>query len=103
MIKKFADDTKCFMVTETDEEKEKFQTMLDSLAEWSSKWQMLFNTDKCHVIHTGKKNEEFQYSWGGGYLEATDEEKDVGVIITKTLKPRRGGRNSACGSPSTHV
>ena len=33
------------------------------------------------------KNPEFVYDWGEGHLEATEEEKDVGVIISKTLKP----------------
>ena len=38
-------------------------------------------------MHVGKKNPEFVYDWGGGQLEATEEEKDVGVMITRTLKP----------------
>jgi hypothetical protein len=87
LIKKFADDTKCYMVVETEEDKAKFQIMLNNLAEWSADWQMLFNADKCHVIHTGKKNPAFVYDWGGEQLEATEEEKDVGVIISKSLKP----------------
>ena len=69
------------MIVETQEDRKKFQTMLDSLAEWSTEWQMLFNADKCHVIHAGKKNPEFVYDWDEGHLEATEEEKDVGVII----------------------
>ena len=38
--------------------------MLDSLANWSSERQMMFNVDKCHVLHVGKKNPEFEYNWG---------------------------------------
>ena len=71
----------------TQEDRDKFQAMLDSLAEWSADWQMLFNVDKCHFIHAGRKNPEFVYDWGGGQLEVSDEEKDVGVMVTKTLKP----------------
>ena len=48
---------------------------------------MLFNADKCHVIHTGKKNPAFVYDWGEGHLETSEEEKDVGVMVSKTLKP----------------
>ena len=87
IIKKFADDTKCFMVVESEEDRRRFQSMLDSLSDWSSVWQMAFNTDKCHVLHTGKKNLEFEYAWGQGHLSKADEEKDVGVIVSKTLKP----------------
>ena len=44
-MKKFADDTKCFMVMENEEDRMKFQQMLDNLSGWSSDWQMAFNTD----------------------------------------------------------
>ena len=87
IMKKFADDTKCFMVVENEEDRKRFQQMLDNLADWSSDWQMAFNTDKCHVIHAGKRNAENVYDWGGGYLEQTAQEKDVGVVICRTLKP----------------
>ena len=73
-IKKFADDTKCYQVVKTQEDRERFQAMLDNLAKWSSDWQMLFNVDKCYVLHIGKKNPEFQYSWGAGQLEVTEED-----------------------------
>ena len=49
VVKKFADDSKCFMVTETEEDKVRFQKMLSMLEIWSTKWQMLFNMDKCHI------------------------------------------------------
>ena len=87
IIKKFADDTKCFMVVDNEEERERFQNMLDNLADWSSVWQMAFNVDKCHILHAGKKNEENQYDWGGGHLQKASEEKDVGIMISRTLKP----------------
>ena len=32
-------------------------------------------------------NLEYKYDWGAGQLEASEEEKDVGVLISKTLKP----------------
>ena len=50
---------KCSMVVETQEDRDKFQAMLDSLAQWSADWQMLFNVEKCHVMHAGRKNPEF--------------------------------------------
>ena len=83
------------MVVQTQEDQQQFQAMLDRLGEWSSDWQMQFNVDKCHVLHVGKKNPEFVYGWGGGLLEATEEEKDVGVIISNTLKPSLQCANAA--------
>ena len=43
IVKKFADDTKCYMVVETEEGRSRFQAMLQNLENWSSEWQMLFN------------------------------------------------------------
>ena len=86
-IKKFANDTKCYQIVRTQEDRARFQEMLDNLATWSSDWQMLFNVDKCHVLHVGKKNPEFEYNWGDGLLETAEDEKDVGVIVAKSLKP----------------
>ena len=48
---------------------------------------MLFKTDKCHVLHAGRKNQEFEYDWGTGKLGKTEVEKDVGVLISNSLKP----------------
>ena len=87
MIKKFADDTKCYMVVENEQDRIRFQTMLHNLENWSTEWQMLFNMDKCHVIHAGKQNPQFGYMWGGGELVVTEVEKDVGVMVTSNLKP----------------
>ena len=87
MLKKFADDTKCYMVVETEEDRAKFQTMLSNLMRWSERWQMLFNMDKCHVLHAGRHNQQFDYLCGGGVLEVAKAEKNVGVMVTSDLKP----------------
>ena len=87
IIKKFADDTKCMMVVESDEDMDRFQLMFDNLSNWSSERQMTFNTDKCHVLHTGRNNQKYTYQWGSGHLATTTYEKDVGVIIADSLKP----------------
>jgi ribonuclease P/MRP protein subunit RPP40 len=56
---------------------------------------MLFNMDKCHVIHAGKHNPHFGYVWGGGDLGVTEAEKDVGVMVTSNLKPSVQCANAA--------
>ena len=48
---------------------------------------MLFNVNKCKVIHAGAKNQCFKYEMGGGELEEVDFEKDVGVLIHRNLRP----------------
>ena len=53
---------------------------------------MLFNADKCKVMHIGYHNPGYRYTMGGhapaGVLLAnTDVEKDLGVLVHSSLKP----------------
>ena len=84
---KFADDTKVGMVVETEEQRDMLQAGIDRLELWSQEWQMMFNTSKCHMLHLGSRNKEFEYRMGGRVLEKVESEKDVGVLIHKSLKP----------------
>ena len=61
------------------------QNLVD-LYRWSNDWLMLFNTDKCKLMHLGNKNPCVKYELGGRELEFILEEKDLGVLITKDLK-----------------
>ena len=87
VLKKFADDTKWGMVVQNDIDRGIFQQGLDNLVEWSEEWQMLFNVDKCHIIHAGRNNRNFEYNMGGRTLLEVDAEKDVGVMLHKSFKP----------------
>ena len=48
---------------------------------------MKLNADKCHILHLGAKNNLYQYYINGIALECVDAEKDMGVMISKNLKP----------------
>ena len=50
---------------------------------------MLFNVDKCSVMHTGKGNKKLKYDRGGVPLRASEEERDLGVIMHSSAKPSR--------------
>ena len=65
------------------------QNDLAMVYKWSEDWQMLFNVDKCKVLHIGRSNPSSSYSMGGKVLEAIDDEKDLGFIIHKSLKPSK--------------
>ena len=47
---------------------------------------MNFNNKKCKVLHVGYSNKNFNYKIYGEWLESVDNEKDLGLIITSTLK-----------------
>ena len=59
---------------------------LQLLVEWSADWQMLFNVEKCKVLHVGYNNMCASYFIGNTEIQSTDEETDLGVIVHKSLK-----------------
>jgi len=53
---KFADDTKVFSVVSTKNDIDGLQIDLINLGKWSHEWLMLYNIDKCKVMHLGLNN-----------------------------------------------
>jgi len=69
------------------------QQDLQQLIDWSTKWQMPFNTAKCKVMHLGRGNKEFQHFMNGHQIATvTDVQLAVtGVQLrpTSDMKPSR--------------
>ena len=91
-VSKFADDTKYGRIIRGEEDREKMQRDIDKLLEWADMWQMQFNATKCKMMHLGGKNVGYTYCMGGyapagTILESVKEEKDIGVIVSDSLKP----------------
>ena len=84
--KLFADDTK---VLDGADRKDSIQKDLDKLQEWSELWQLLFNVDKCKVLHMGKNNPNNVYFMRMNdeiiEIKACTEEKDLGVTFDSNL------------------
>ena len=55
--------------------------------EWSVTWQMEFNVKKCKIIHIGHNNPHLPYTLNNQTLVEEEREMDVGVIVSKNLKP----------------
>ncbi len=87
IIRKFADDTKLGQIVATQEQRDGLQAALSSLMDWATDWGMEFNVKKCKVMHIGHNNQKQAYHMGGEVLQVTEEEKDVGVTVSKNLKP----------------
>ena len=91
-IKMFADDTKLWSTISDVDDKQKLQDDLRKLNEWSDKWLLKCNPDKCRVMHVGHNYPTEYYMEQDSKLckliEVT-EEKDLGVITTCDLKPAR--------------
>ena len=85
-ISKFADDTKMGINADSDAAVKQLQEDLRKVGEWSKKWQMRFNLDKCKIMHIGHKNKNEKYELLGKEIESVQQEKDLGVVITNDLK-----------------
>ena len=83
----FADDTKVICPIEKEENGATLHADLDKLLDWSNKWQMQFNLEKCKVMHFGYNNPCLEYTMGEAKLTVTKSEKDLDVVIDSTLKP----------------
>ena len=62
------------------------QNDLNKILEWSNKWGMQFNVDKCSVLNIGNKNINYSYKIGGNKISKSLEQKDIGVLIDNKLK-----------------
>ena len=80
--------TKIYHTVYSDEDVSALQYDLCNLVKWSKEWQMLFNADKCKVMHVGynNTNKHANYDVNDVQLECVSEEKDLGVIISEDLK-----------------
>ena len=85
-VLKFADDTKLVARVGSEEDRERLRQDLIELFKWSEDWQMLFNLDKCAVMHFGFANEGMEVRLGDKVLGAQKSERDLGVIVQNDLK-----------------
>ena len=83
------DDTKIYRTVTSAEEISALQSDLNNLVARSTEWQMLFNVDKCRVIHMGYSNIQAEYVMNDVKLECVSEEKDLGVIVSDDLKSKK--------------
>ena len=88
-VLKFPDDAKLVRRVATTEAftLQHIQEDLHKMYEWSKDWQMLFNAEKCKVLHLGRENRKYDYYLAEGLISETEEEKDLGVLINKNLSP----------------
>ena len=62
------------------------QEDMNKLVEWAKKWQISFMVGKCSVMHIRHNNMHSNYNMSNQQLPTTDQQRDLGIIITKDLK-----------------
>ena len=50
-IKIFADDTKAYTSINTEEDQKRLQRTINNMVEWTNKWLLKFNNEKCKILH----------------------------------------------------
>ena len=60
---------------------------LNTLEQWSTEWQLSFNTTKCKAMRISKKNNTScpEYYLCGNKLNQVSETKDLGIYVTSNL------------------
>ena len=89
-MKLFADDSKLWCRIRKIQDSLPLQRDLDVLMEWSRVWQLGFNIEKCKLMKMGHGLQTQYHMWSSNryvQLEEVEEERDLGVIVTSTLKP----------------
>jgi hypothetical protein len=100
-LNKFADNTKVAKAILGVADRQELQTVLDNLWSWACKWEMRFNVGKCKIMHTGRTNPIFPYTWHcfkhhirrkrfGSDHEEQSETKSTMCSSSKERKPNLG-------------
>jgi len=84
-IIKFADDTKIYRAINDENDPIELQKDIDRVVDWSTTWQMKFNTSKCKVVHIGRNNTSQTYAMNNNCIESSPGERDLGVTVTEDL------------------
>ena len=85
----FADDAKIYKEIVSVESYQAMQRDLERLEEWSNKWLLKFNPEKCTTMHIGHRNPKYVYQIDNNELRDSSLEKDLGVNVSDDLKPAK--------------
>ena len=86
---KFSNNTKLCGAVNTLEGRDAIQSDLDRLERWACAKLKKFNKDTCKVLHMGWGNPKHKCRLGGGWIESSSEEKDLGVLVNDKLNMTR--------------
>ena len=85
----FADDTKIERIISNQQDHDILQQDVQIASQWAHENQILFNIDKCVVIHFGRTNPRYTYQLEGVPLLPSECEMDLGVYVDSALKFQR--------------
>ena len=81
----YADDVTIYAIADNPNGHKLIQNDLNNLIHWADSWQLKINFDKCHVIHFGHKNSNFEYYFDMHKIGVSKCEKILGVWLDDKL------------------
>ena len=84
-IKICADDVTIYAIADNLKDHKLIQNDLNNLIRRADSWQLKINFDKCHVIHFGHKNSNFEYYFDMHKTGESKCEKILGVWLDDKL------------------
>ncbi len=59
---------------------------LRKISEWSQRWEININVNKCQILQVGTRNPKFEFEMNATKLESVQCVKDLDVTIASSLK-----------------
>ena len=84
-VLKFADDTKIYRSMQSHQDQLMLQQDINTITDWSQKWQMEFNKEKCHLLSIGRSQNSTPYTMESTVLSFSTAERDLGVVVQQNL------------------
>ena len=82
----YADDAKIFKTIKSSDDRLILQSCLNSLGDWSKKWEIKLNAGKCVAVRYGRQLDDRRlYNIEGVELNFLDKIKDLGVTFQSSL------------------
>ena len=87
-IRLFADDSILYRQIRKPTDCSSLQRDIVMLYKWSLKWQMTFNSKKCHILSVSRKRQRpvLQYTLGQDLLTVVDSYPYLGVTVSNDLR-----------------
>jgi hypothetical protein len=90
-IRMFADDCILYRQIKSHSDRLALQNDIDSMLNWSLKWQMQYNSKKCHILQISRQRKNnnlshYHYHLGQDILTQVDSYPYLGVTVSSDLR-----------------
>ena len=82
----FADDPILYTTVSSKHDIFSLQTSLNNLQHWCASWQLEVNISKCYVLHLGKNNFRYSYTFSGQNIPTTNVVVDLGIMTQDNFR-----------------